>query len=347
MDFWLRHIKTSRQLEWAALSIGLLATGPLGVLIYMYGATMDAPPLVIMPSIVLFTALLSQGPAAWVIVAIQVSILAWLTLGTDLSLGQSRLAGNLVLGFVVIVVALHNVLGLRRRYAQTLTAQSVALQRAQRQHRALAGTLFHDVSNHLQSLIFHLECEDDPEMDQHARSLSRRIARLIALSKDLLLDRAPVAPPLTSVTLAELTDSLREVYDPRLSSKRLDLTLGPGLDLAVMAQPELLVESVLGNLLSNAIKFSPQGSLITLRAQAVESCVRVTLSDTGPGVPREVLAQLGKEGQVPSQIGTAGEEGQGYGLQLVQEHVERMGGRLELHLRPQGGTDAVVWLAAG
>ena len=41
---------------------------------------------------------------------------------------------------------------------------------------------------------------------------------------------------------------------------------------------------------------------------------------------------------------TLSEPGQGFGLQLVREHVQRMGGRLELNDRPGGGTDSGVCL---
>jgi len=75
--------------------------------------------------------------------------------------------------------------------------------------------------------------------------------------------------------------------------------------------------------------------------------VRIVLGDSGPGLPAEVLGHLNQEGALPSQLGTAGERGQGYGLQLAQEHLERMGGRLELSARAGGGTDAIAWALRG
>ena len=68
------------------------------------------------------------------------------------------------------------------------------------------------------------------------------------------------------------------------------------------------------------------------------------ISDPGPGLPVHVRQRIGQEGALPSQLGTAGERGQGFGLQLVQEHVQRMGGRVQLNDREGGGTVCVVWL---
>jgi K+-sensing histidine kinase KdpD len=116
------------------------------------------------------------------------------------------------------------------------------------------------------------------------------------------------------------------------------------MELCVRAQPELLVESVLGNLLSNAVKFAPQGSAIELFAERSGAEVRIVLRDSGPGLPAELLLRLEQDDALPSKLGSAGEQGQGYGLQLVREHLQRMGGRLELKSRNEGGTEAVVRL---
>lgn len=342
-DVWLGRPKPSRALEWTALCIGALATGPLALHVKAYGATPDAPALVVAPSAVLFTALLSRGPATWVVAALNVLILGWVGLGQPLNLPQTRLLGDLTLSFLVVALALRYVFVLRRRYALALLDQGRWLSEALRQHRKLAGTLFHDVSNHLQVLSFHLEMSDFAADLPSAESLSRRIQRLIALSKEFLLTDAP-KPTLSSVVLNDTLGLLTEAFAPRLDAKRMRLAAGPGMELRVRAQPELLVESVLGNLLSNAVKFSPQGSAIELFAERAGPEVRIVLRDCGPGMSAELLLRLEQDEALPSKLGTAGESGQGYGLQLVREHLQRMGGRLELRTRVEGGTEAVVRL---
>ena len=112
---WLSRPESATHLEWTALAIGLCASIPTIVHINAYGANADAPPLVVMPSIVLFTALLSRGPATWVTVAVSGGILTWAGSGQTLSLTQSRLLGDLALSFVVLVLALGRVFALRKR----------------------------------------------------------------------------------------------------------------------------------------------------------------------------------------------------------------------------------------
>ena len=343
-DRWLGRSESAGRLERTALAIGILATGPMIAHLIAYGAGPDAPALVVMPATVLFTALLSQGPATWAVVGLNVGILAWVGLGRTLSLSQSRLLGDLALSFVVVVVALRSVFALRRQYVQALLDQAQRIAEALRQHRRLAGTLFHDVSNHLQVLSLGLEFDDPETVPDYAQSLSRRIHRLIALSKEFLLDSERPGPASASLRVREALALLNEAFAPRLRAKGMRLVGGPGLELCVQAQPELFVESVLGNLLSNAIKFSPAGALITIQAEALGPEVRIMISDPGPGVPVHIRERIGQEGALPSQVGTAGEQGQGFGLQLVQEHIQRMGGRVQLNDRAGGGTECVVWL---
>jgi signal transduction histidine kinase len=344
-DQWLKRPESNEHLEATALAIGMAATGPMVADLIAFHAGAASPPLVVTPGTVVFTALLSQGPAAWAVLALNVGVVAWSGMGEELPLAGSRLLGDLALSFLVVVIALRSVFALRGRYARTLLEQGHALVEGLRQQRRLAGTLFHDVSNHLQMVVFLAEFPDPPAEFPSAYALSRRIQRLIGLSKRFLLS-APPDPELELevVMLGDAVASLREAFGPRLSMKRLELDVSLDPKLSVRAQPDLLVESVLGNLLSNAIKFSPPDARIGLTAERSGAFVRLVVSDAGSGVPAEVLRRLGLDGAVPSREGTAGEQGQGYGLQLVQEHLQRMDGRLALEARPGGGTDAVVWL---
>jgi signal transduction histidine kinase len=344
---WLGRPQARRHLEATALAIGLAATGPMLVHISEYGVGPGSPPLVVTPATVLLSALLSQGPAAWAILAVNLGVVAWASLGKSLTLGEARLVGDLALSFAIITVALRCVFVLRLRYTRVLLEQSAELVEALRQQRRLAGTLFHDVSNHLQALVFLCEFIDPADDFAMARSLSRRVERLIRLSKSFLVSTRPAAPPsLEAVRVTDVVAALREACALRLSSKDMRFTADVDAALRVRAEPDLLIESVLGNLLSNAIKFSPRGAEVELLAERSGPLVRLVIRDSGTGVPADVVRRLGDDGALPSRAGTAGEAGQGYGLQLAREHLERAGGRLELSAREGGGTDAVVWLPA-
>src|SRR6058998_1834251 len=90
------------------------------------------------------------------------------------------------------------------------------------------------------------------------------------------------------------------------------------------------IEQVLDNLLSNAIKFSPEGAAVKLRMEsdAQAGVVRISVSDTGPGIPPEELPHIFErfyQGRVQGGTMLAGS---GLGLALAKKVVEAHAGRI-------------------
>lgn len=85
------------------------------------------------------------------------------------------------------------------------------------------------------------------------------------------------------------------------------------------------VRQIVGNLLGNALKFTPAGGTITVRACAAgEHAIRVSVTDTGPGIPAGNLAHLFERyWQAKHQ-----HDGIGLGLSIVKALVEAHGGRV-------------------
>jgi signal transduction histidine kinase len=86
---------------------------------------------------------------------------------------------------------------------------------------------------------------------------------------------------------------------------------------------------VIFNLLSNAVKFTPTGGEVDVTAMRVNGEVRVSVADTGPGIPPEDRDRIFEEFQ-QSESGIAQREGTGLGLALSKRFVELHGGRIWL-----------------
>jgi signal transduction histidine kinase len=103
---------------------------------------------------------------------------------------------------------------------------------------------------------------------------------------------------------------------------------------------------VIGNLLSNAVKYSPRGASIAVSAEADETAVRITVSDTGPGIAPEEQA-LVFEPFYRSRHPQRFSEGLGLGLSIARSLVEAHGGRLTLASTPGEGSAFTIELPRG
>jgi two-component system cell cycle sensor histidine kinase PleC len=128
----------------------------------------------------------------------------------------------------------------------------------------------------------------------------------------------------------------------RLSADEKKLSLEQSVEegLTVYAD-NFRMRQVLLNLLSNAVKFTNAGS-VTVKAEAVgeKTCIEVT--DTGVGIPNEMLPRLFSEfSQVDSSI-TRAQQGTGLGLALSKRLVLGMGGSINAESREGEGSTFTV-----
>lgn len=90
---------------------------------------------------------------------------------------------------------------------------------------------------------------------------------------------------------------------------------------------ENLVKAILRNLIINANKFTSAGT-ITVTAEPKNDLIEICVRDTGTGISSEQLERLFEWNKRSSTLGTNGEKGSGFGLQLCKEFAERGGGKL-------------------
>src|SRR5690606_11691620 len=130
----------------------------------------------------------------------------------------------------------------------------------------------------------------------------------------------------------------REVQDPRdlleeavelnvslAAAKSLSLRDESAEDVPGISADRDRILQVLSNLIGNAIKFTPEGGQIAVRAEGVGAGVRFSVTDTGPGIPRESLSKLF---QPFWQAERGSRDGAGLGLMIARGIVEAHGGRI-------------------
>jgi two-component system cell cycle sensor histidine kinase PleC len=139
---------------------------------------------------------------------------------------------------------------------------------------------------------------------------------------------------------ALLAEAIR-VVSARAQDKQLELVAKISPELALRADRRALKQIML-NLLSNAVKFTPAGGRITVRGRRADGCIILTIADTGIGIAKDALAQLGRPfEQVESQL-TKSHHGSGLGLAIAKSLAELHGGRMRIRSTLGKGTLVVV-----
>ena len=107
------------------------------------------------------------------------------------------------------------------------------------------------------------------------------------------------------------------------------------MDEATYTGNESLMLHVWVNLLDNAIKFDPVGGEIRLRLHCESTCIRITVSDNGPGIPKDQQSAIFE--RFYQADGSHKSEGNGLGLALARRIVRMCGGEISVSSEPGKG----------
>jgi signal transduction histidine kinase len=170
---------------------------------------------------------------------------------------------------------------------------------------------------------------------------------LLSLISDILnfakLESGNIELNISAILLRQTLTDVEALIAPQATAKGLTLVHSSGdSSISVLADPERLQQVVL-NLVTNAIKFTDAGGTITLMSQADAQFARVTVSDTGRGIPADKLQTIFDPFVQIDQTRTGAplRHGIGLGLAISRDLVRRMGGNLTVEsVVGQGSTFA-------
>lgn len=184
--------------------------------------------------------------------------------------------------------------------------------------------------------------------EESLSSIENEVSRLTRLVGDLLLLAQAESGKLPlNVQLVEIDTLLFEVMQQMqvLAKNRVALSLGE-IDQVLVCGDRDRIKQVLVNLVGNAIKYTPQGGKVTIGLGKQDHKARITITDTGPGIPAEDLPHIFERFYRGEKSRTRSKDGKGFGLGLSIAYwiVRNHGGTIEVSSREHEGTTFCIWL---
>jgi two-component system, OmpR family, sensor histidine kinase VicK len=226
-----------------------------------------------------------------------------------------------------------------------------------RQRKDFVANVSHELRTPLTTIKSYLEALKDgavnePDIATHfldvANTEAERMARLIS---DLLhlsrLDARQVNFEKRTVQLNDLLSSVVDRFSIPCQQKEIQLLLSIEEHLSPVYINRDKIDQVLDNVISNAVKYTPPaGSIAMVAEKAQNDMVKVSIFNTGQGIPKQDLGRLFERFYRVDKARSRTLGGTGLGLSISQEIVHAHGGEIWIESEHQKGTTVFFTLPA-
>jgi len=296
-----------------------------------------------------------------------------LDLGTEGLAGVARQAQRGILSYslgllVVGTAGAVAIFWIQARHLSERRALEAVVAREQRLSAVgnLAAGVAHEIRNPLNAISIGLqrlrmefappETEARAEYVRFTEIMQTEVGRLNAIVDRFLTLARPSRLILTEEPLAPVLEELLTLLSPQASAQKIRIVTDLTLEEARVRMNRQQLTHAFMNLLLNAIQAMPDGGTLTIRAAVLpperaatiagqgtgptppRPAARITVSDSGPGIPPEHLDRIFEP------YFTTKEGGTGLGLALAHKIIQEHGGSIEAESRPGSGATFVVVL---
>ncbi|MBN1384348.1 MAG: HAMP domain-containing histidine kinase [Elusimicrobia bacterium] len=196
-------------------------------------------------------------------------------------------------------------------------------------------------------------------LKNNAARLGRFIDDLLDIAK---IERGKMEINPESFDVLSAADEVFQLMKVQAEKKGIELKLDIPKDLPKVFADPGRTSQIITNLVSNAIKFTPEKGKITIKAlvkefeglgvgeltqelknsrtQEPQNCIRVSVSDTGMGIPKDQIEKIFSKFEQVKGVKNKieGPKGTGLGLAIVRGLVEGQGGKIWAESEPDKGS---------
>lgn len=185
----------------------------------------------------------------------------------------------------------------------------------------------------------------EAKLQRYSENIRTSARQLLDLINDLLdlakIEAGKIVLREEKVNVADVCEAMANFMRPLATKKGIELRMNIAPDMPLITTDPGRFQQILYNFLSNAIKFTPAEGSVTITARNEEPPiegdgagpvqeVRVSITDTGPGIsPEDQKVIFEKFRQIDGSV-TRQHAGTGLGLTIARELASMLGARIEL-----------------
>jgi two-component system phosphate regulon sensor histidine kinase PhoR len=230
------------------------------------------------------------------------------------------------------------------------------LERLERIRRDFVANVSHELRTPLTAIRGYAETllegalEDQENNRRFLEIIKAHAIRLNNISSDLLtlseLEAGKARPEPEVVAVRAAVESAVRTLESEAQLRGVAMVCGRVVDAKVLGD-RLQIEQAVVNLLDNAVKFNrPAGEVLLEVTRAGEGRIKITITDTGIGIPHEDLPRIFERFYRVDKARSREVGGTGLGLSIVKHIIERMNGSVSVESQLGKGSTFTLLLPA-
>ena len=264
-----------------------------------------------------------QGSGATRIIAISLSAL----------LSEDKIAGT--------IIHIEDITDKRKKETQLRRAESLAAL------TTLAAGVAHEINNPLGSISIRIQLlekliraqkPDKAAMNKHLNVVKEEMDRLKHIVVDFLFAVRPMDIQLLSENPGPIIEEIAELVQPEADRKGINVKVAIGNDLPWVLMDKRHIKQALLNLIQNAMAAMPDGGTLGIDVDYANDELRISVSDTGMGIPEELLTKIFEP------YFTTKKNGTGLGLTITFKIIKEHAGDISLESKEGVGSIFTIHL---
>jgi two-component system NtrC family sensor kinase len=195
----------------------------------------------------------------------------------------------------------------------------------------------------LQDLLEEEEFQKSPNSEEFRTSVKKieeHVERARKVVHNMLGYARRMEPRLEDVDVNQTINQTVDLLENFARSNNIDLQTDLAEQLPIIAGDQAQLQQVILNLVNNAIDAIGKDGTVSVKSSADKSEIRITITDTGPGIPESMQKKVFDPFYTTKSTG----KGTGLGLWISYSIIEKMGGKLALQSKEGQGASFTITL---